>query len=54
MSHCNEEIFCIFNIFFKSGNKEYICYLENVVLDITDLNLLVGVSIWSRGCQQRL
>lgn len=29
-------------------------YLENFVLDITDLDFLVGASIWSRGGQQRL
>lgn len=31
-----------------------VSYLENVVLDVTDLNSLVGTSIWSRGSQQRL
>lgn len=30
------------------------CYLENAVLDVTDLNLLVGASIGSRGGQQNL
>lgn len=32
---------------------ESICYLENVVLDVTDLNLLVGAPVWSVGGQQR-
>lgn len=30
------------------------CYLENVVFDIADLNVFLWVSIWARGCQQRL
>lgn len=35
-------------------NKSGICYLENVVLDVTDLDLLVGASVRSVRGQQRL
>lgn len=38
----------------KKIREESICYLENVVLDVTDLDLLVGASVRSMRGQQRL